>query len=229
MPGPPALSVRAWPESCLTPPREGRNGANMAENARIVREDDGRIRNMAGREATVEDLYRVDGKAELVGGELVLMSPTGGFPGFAEGEIFVSLHEYGRRTKAGHALPDNVGFLVRLPNRRSFSPDAAFTREAVLTGKFIEGAPILAAEVRSEDDYGPAAERAMAAKRADYFAAGTAVVWDVDVLREECIRVYRASDPATPTVYRRGEIADAEPALPEFSMPVDDLFPHVQS
>jgi len=137
----------------------------------------------------------------------------------------VGVREYARRTRAGYAVPDNVGFLVRLPNRRSFSPDAAFTTQAPLTGKFIEGAPVFAAEVRSEDDYGPAAERAMAAKRADYFAAGTMVVWDVDVLREECVRVYRASDPATPTVYRRGEIADAEPALPEWSMPVDDLFP----
>ena len=143
---------------------------------------------MAAREATIEDLYRVDGKAELVGGELVLMSPTGGIPGFAGGEIFASLREYGRRTKAGYALPDNVGFLVRLPSRRSFSPDAAFTTQAPLTGKFIDGAPVFAAEVRSEDDDGPAAERAMAAKRADYFAAGTMVVWDVDVLREQLNR-----------------------------------------
>ncbi len=185
----------------------------------------GKIRNMATREATIDDLYRVDGKAELVGGELVLMSPTGWIPGFAGGEIFASLREYGRRTKAGYALPDNVGFLVRLPNRRSFSPDAAFTTQAPLTGKFIDGAPVFAAEVRSEDDYEPAAERAMAAKRVDYFAAGTLVVWDVDVLREQSVRVYRANDPATPTVYRRGEVADAEPALPGWSMPVDDLFP----
>ena len=128
------------------------------------------------------------------------------------------------QSSAGYALPDNVGFLVRLPNRRSFSPDAAFTRQAPLTGKFIEGAPVFAAEVRSEDDYGPAAERAMAAKRADYFAAGTLVVWDVDVLREQRVRVYRADDPAIPTVYRRGDVADAEPALPGWSMPVDDLF-----
>ena len=196
----------------------------MAENARTVHGDDGKIRDMAAREATLEDLYRVDEKAELVGGELVLMSPTGGLPGFAGGEIFASLREYGRRTNAGYALPDNVGFLVRLPSRRSFSPDAAFTRQAPLTGKFIEGAPVFAAEVRSEDDYGPAAERTMAAKRADYFAAGTMVVWDVDVLREQSIRVYRASDPVTPTLRRRGEIADAEPALPGWSMPVDDLF-----
>ena len=179
---------------------------------------------MAAREATIEDLYRVDGKAELVGGELVLMSPTGWLPGFAGGEFFASLREYARRTRAGCSVPDNVGFVVHLPNRRSFSPDAAFTTQAPLTGKFIDGAPVFAAEVGSEDDYGPAAERTMATKRADYFAAGTMVVWDVDVLREQSVRVYRASDPVTPTLRRRGEIAEAEPALPGWSMPVDDLF-----
>ena len=197
----------------------------MAEIVRIVHQNDGRIRDMSCREATIEDLYRVDGKAELVGGELILMSPTGRPPGFAGGEIFASLREYARRTRVGYAVPDNVGFVVRLPNRRSFSPDAAFTTEAPLTGKFIEGAPVFAAEVRSEDDYGPAAERAMAAKRADYFAAGTMVVWDLDVLREQSVRVYRANDPMTPVVYRRGDVAGAEPALPGWSMPVDDLFP----
>ena len=34
----------------------------------------------------------------------------------------------------------------------------------------------------------------MAAKRADYFAAGTAVVWDVDPVAE-LIHVYRADTP----------------------------------
>jgi Uma2 family endonuclease len=65
----------------------------------------------------------------------------------------------------------------------------------------------------------------MAEKRADYFAAGTQVVWDVDTIRDQAVRVCRSSDLATPTVYRRGEIAEAEPALPGWSMPVDDLFP----
>ncbi len=64
----------------------------------------------------------------------------------------------------------------------------------------------------------------MAAKRADYFAAGTLVVWDVDVLRDQVVRVYRADNPDRPTVYHRGETAEAEPALPAWSMPVDDLF-----
>jgi Uma2 family endonuclease len=68
------------------------------------------------------------------------------------------------------------------------------------------------------------AERAMAAKRADYFAAGTLVVWDVDVLRDRIVRVYRASDPLAPTVYRCGDHAEAEPAVPGWSMAVSDLF-----
>ena len=65
----------------------------------------------------------------------------------------------------------------------------------------------------------------MAAKRADYFAAGTLVVWDVDVLENHVVRVYRAADPEHPMAYRRGEHAEAEPALPDWSMPVEDLFP----
>ena len=64
--------------------------------------------------ATIEDLYRVPGKAELVDGEIVLMSPTGAAPSYAAGEIFVSLREYSRRTKSGRAVPDNAAFRVRL-------------------------------------------------------------------------------------------------------------------
>jgi Uma2 family endonuclease len=90
--------------------------------------------------------------------------------------------------------------------------------------RFLEGAPVFAVEVRSEHDYGPAAEPALAQKRADYFAAGTLVVWDVDLQNEEVIRVYRASDPEHPTIYRRGEIAEAEPAVPGWRLAVDALF-----
>ncbi|MGH8566278.1 MAG: hypothetical protein ACREXW_20250 [Gammaproteobacteria bacterium] len=64
----------------------------------------------------------------------------------------------------------------------------------------------------------------MADKRRDYFAAGTLVVWDVDVLRDQVVRVYRAGDPGHPTIYRGGEVAEAEPTEPGWSMPVDRLF-----
>ena len=48
--------------------------------------------------ATVDDLYRVEGKAELVNGELVLMPLTGGRHGWIAGNIFASLLVYGKRT-----------------------------------------------------------------------------------------------------------------------------------
>jgi hypothetical protein len=54
----------------------------------------------------------------------------------------------------------------------------------------------------------------MAAKRRDSFAAGTRVVWAADVLGSEVVRVYRATDPSNPTVYRRGQLAEAEPCCP---------------
>src|SRR5205823_3336643 len=181
----------------------------------------------ARAEATIEDLYRVPGKAELVNGEIVHMSPTGRLPGSAGDEIYASLREYAKRTKSGYAVGDNKAFVVNLPHRKSFSPDTAFYTGGgdPMSGKFYQGAPIFAIEVRSEGDYGPAAERHIARKRADYFDAGTQVVWDVDVLREGVVRVYRVSDPDQPTVYHRGEVAEAEPALPGWTMAVDDLFP----
>jgi len=174
--------------------------------------------------ATIEDLYKVDGKAELVNGEIVHMSPTGGLPSYAASEIFVSLHRYAKTAKTGRAVGDNAAFKVNLPHRKSFSPDAAFYMGG-LTMKFFEGAPVFAVEVRSEGDYGSKAEREMAKKRADYFAAGTRVVWDVDLLSEDVVRVYRRTEQQHPQIYRRGEVAEAEPAVPGWTMPVDNLFP----
>ncbi len=176
-------------------------------------------------QATIEDLYHIpeDGKAELVNGEIVPMSPTGGLSNRAAGSIYVSLRAYERQMPGYYAFTDNAGFIVDLPNRRSFSPDVAFYRGQV-SGKFLQGAPVFAVEVRSEDDYGPAAERAIAQKRADYFKAGTLVVWDVDVLQDRVVRVYRAGDQANPTIYSPGQIAEAEPALPGWTISVDDVF-----
>ena len=176
--------------------------------------------------ATTDDLYSVpdNAKAEIVNGKVVLMSPTGSRPGRASFNIASSLRPREERGVPGYAFGDNVAFLVNLPNRDSLSPDAAWYVGDIDTMKFLQGAPVFAAEVRSENDYGPAAEKQMAAKRADCFAAGTLVVWDVDLLRDDVVKVYRASDPDNAVVYRRGEAAEAEPAVPGWTMQVDDIF-----
>jgi Uma2 family endonuclease len=171
----------------------------------------------------VAELYKVEGKAEIVDGRIVRMSPTGDRPNWAAGEIFVSLRAYAK-AHGGKAYTDSIAFLVRLPNRKSFSPDAAYYTGPRAGMKFLPQAPDFAAEVRSEGDYGPRAEREMSKKRDDYFAAGTRVVWDVDLESDDVVRVYRATSPETPTVYRRGELAEAEPAVPGWTMRVDELF-----
>lgn len=180
----------------------------------------------AKTEATIKDLYQVpeNGKAEIVNGEVVLMSPTGKKPNRAGFKISLRLYEYELRTGVGIAVADNAGFSVNLPNRKSFSPDAAFYVGKDPGMKFFEFAPVFAAEVRSENDYGLAAEREIKEKIADYFTAGTLVVWDVDLLGEDVVRAYRADNSDRPDIYRRGELANAEPALSGWAMAVDDLF-----
>jgi Uma2 family endonuclease len=89
--------------------------------------------------------------------------------------------------------------------------------------RFIDGPPTFAVEVRSESDYGEAAEAEMAAKRADYFEAGTEVVGDVDPVNE-WVRKYSKQSPDQPAVFVRGWEADAEPAVPGWRLAVDRIF-----
>jgi Uma2 family endonuclease len=179
------------------------------------------------RRATLEDLYEVEGPAELVGGRII-PDMTGERPGEIAGNIFVSLRAHAKKLGRGKALCDNVGYVARVEasDRDTFCPDTSYHTlpPAANPMKFIVGAPDFGTEVRSENDYGgPAVEQRLAEKRADYFAAGTKVVWDVDPIAET-IAVYRASDPTNPTIYRRGDVAEAEPAVPGWRIPVDEVF-----
>ncbi|MBI1323190.1 Uma2 family endonuclease [bacterium] len=181
-------------------------------------------------EATVEDLARVEGKAELVDGAIRKMSPSGYEHGVLAGLIYRSLWAWCEQYEAGHVLTDSVGFLCDLPGRKSFSPDVAYY-DGPLPGnrkRFLPEPPVFAVEIRSENDYGPAAEIAMSTKRADYFAAGTKAVWDVDAEGPEIVRLYLASNPASPIAFRRGEIAHAEPVLPGWRLPVDEIMKELE-
>ena len=177
--------------------------------------------------ATLDDLRRVEGKAELIAGRIVPLMPTGHRPNAIAGEIYVSLKGHARATGQGVAYTDNMGFAVpELPSgRETFSPDASYHIGPLPADDmdFVEGPPTFAVEVRSKTDYGNAAEAAIAAKRADYFQAGTSVVWDVDP-RARLVHSYRAGVPDQPITYSQGQVADAEPAVPGWRMAVDDIF-----
>lgn len=179
------------------------------------------------RRATLDDLYRTEGKAELIGGRIVNYMATGLRPSEVASNIFVSLRAFAKQTGKGRAFNDNLGFAIpELPSgRESFSPDASFYVGPMPVNmmRFVEGTPTFAVEVRSENDYGKSAEDELADKRADYFAAGTQVVWDVDILAET-VACYRAAAPTLPVVFHSGDVADAEPVVPGWRMTVDDVF-----
>lgn len=178
--------------------------------------------------ATIDDLLCIEGKAELIGGRIVRLMGTGHRPNRVAGRCFRSLDDWAEATGRGIAYTDNIIFGVpELPSgRESFSPDASYYVGPVPANdmKPINGPPTFAVEVRSEGDYGPAAEQRLTAKRADYFAAGTQVVWDVDPVAE-LVHVYRADHSELPATYGRRQVAEAEPAVPGWRPLVDDLFP----
>ncbi|MBX9678317.1 MAG: Uma2 family endonuclease [Gemmataceae bacterium] len=177
--------------------------------------------------ATLADLAKAPGKAELIGGKLVPFKANGFRPGRIVGRIIRSLDNFAEVTRSGVAFTGTIAYAVPelSSGRESFSPDASFftgpTPENEMA--FPAGAPIFAIEVRSDGDYGPAAEREMATKWADYFEAGTEIVWDVDPIAET-IRSYSRSAPETPTTFEAGMLADAGSALPGWSMDVTTLF-----
>lgn len=177
---------------------------------------------------TLDDLLLVEGKAELVGGRIIKSMPSGYIPSQVAFEIAILLRAYAAAIGRGIAFADGVGYAIRPPltsGRQSFSPDASYyVGPPPPDGmKFVEGPPVLAVEVRSEGDYSAKAQVEIAGKRADYFEAGTAVVWDVDVLAKT-ITVYRATSPGQPQVFAVGQVADAEPSLPGLRMKVSDVF-----
>ncbi len=177
--------------------------------------------------ATVDDLYRVAGQAELVDGRIIRLP----FHTIRVSRIVMAilnrLYDERQRTGLGAVGTSTLGYTVpRLPSgRESFCSDASYYLGPPPRNRmaFIDGPPALAVEVRDEVDNGARSPADISAKRADYFAAGTLVVWDVDP-EAELIHAYRATDPERPTTFARGQTTDAEPAVPGWRIEVDAVF-----
>ena len=177
--------------------------------------------------ATLDDLLvRVEGKAELIGGKLVQLMPSGYSPSVVAFEIAVSLRQHAKVTGRGVALGDGIGYAVpELPSgRESFSPDASYYNSQPPTNVMPLSPVRRHSPSRfSENDYARGCGGDLAAKRADYFDAGTLAAWDVDP-RAETVTLYRVDAPDTPVIYRRGDVAEAGLAVPGWRMAVDDIF-----
>src|SRR4051812_22421033 len=101
--------------------------------------------------ATLDDLARTPGKAELIGGRIVPQIATGHLANRVAARIFRSLDDHAERTGLGVAYTDNMGFAIPelSSGRESFSPDVSYylgPLPADLTD-FIQGPPTFAVEV----------------------------------------------------------------------------------
>jgi hypothetical protein len=143
---------------------------------------------------------------------------TGDEPGYAGDEIYVSLREHALSQGTGRAVADGKGFLCNLPNRQSFSPDAAFYTGPSGGKRFFPNRRCLPLKCESKTIMAPKPS-------ATWRKSALLVVWDVDLDGDtEIVVKYRASDPFHPHVFGRGEEAAAQPAVAGWKMRVDALF-----
>jgi len=138
---------------------------------------------VAGMITTAEQLLEEAaglGRCELVRGELRMMSPAGSRHGAVVIRIATLLANHVDAHGLGQVFAAETGFILARNPDTVRAPDVAFVgRERLAAGLptgYFPGPPDLAVEVLSPDDR-PAA---VAAKTADWLAAGTRLVWVVD-------------------------------------------------
>lgn len=172
-----------------------------------------------------EDLYEIEAEDgctyELVRGELVRVTPPGGWHGEVSVETTWHLRTYLSDHPIGRMYTETGFILARDPDIVR-GPDVAFVREERLPppeerGGFLPLAPDLAVEVISPWDRSAEVHE----KVLEYLAAGTRLVWVVHP-RGRTVTVYRPDGSAR--VLREGDELDGEDVLPGFRLPVAAIF-----
>ncbi len=183
----------------------------------------GRIRtDVKPGTATEDDVLRIrreDGAlCELIDGVLVEKAVS-------DLTALVAL-EIGR-ILGNFVVPKKIGWVLgsdgftRLFGTRLRAPDVSFVRRnqrprGLLRRGFADGAPALAVEVVSPGN----TRREMEEKRAEYFAAGSELVWIVSP-ETQTVEIATGSDAVT--TLGRDDLLTAEPVLPGFSVRIGDL------
>lgn len=172
---------------------------------------------------TEEELLALpsDGKHELVDGELVFMSPAGGFHGRVSSRLGGRLTVFVEDRGLGGVYDGQTGFWMKSGNLRA--PDVSFVAQEKLDklGASPEGffkfAPDLAVEVLSPSE----SMKDMQGKIDDYFASGTRLVW-VLIPRIKGARIFHERKRSK--LLRADESLSGEDVVPGFSIRLSDLY-----
>ncbi len=175
------------------------------------------------RPVTGEELYHMGdlGRAELVKGEIVRMSPTGYTHGRVESRIGRILGNFVLAHTVGEVVSGEVGIYTHRNPDTVRAADVAFVssdRMAQVKSKsYLDVAPELVVEVLSPDD----AWSDLMEKLDEYFTCGVKVVWVADP-RTRQVYVYR-SVTSVERFTEKDNLSGAE-VLPGFDVPVVELF-----
>lgn len=149
-------------------------------------------------------------------GEIIIMSPTGGFTGDKNGEITADLKMWNRSCRTGKAFDSSTGFV--LPNGATRSPDASWlekSRWEALTeeqqAKFVPLCPDFVAELTSPSDTLPPTQE----KMQEWMENGCRLGWLFHP-KEEKTFVYRAGQAAPEELLGYDRTLSGEAVLPGF-------------
>lgn len=190
----------------------------MAKPARGI------LGSVTERLITAEDVLRRDSPwrdCELWDGVAILQEPSGGHTGCVTAGVSAMLTQHVHKHGLGWTSSSEQGFLIARNPDRLLAPDTSYVSRKRLAGipeqGFIELAPDFLVEVRSPRD---SWERTVH-KCGLWIAHGVPVAWAIDPLTRT-VAVLRGEEDVQ--VLRGEGTADAAPALPGFSLPLDEIF-----
>jgi Uma2 family endonuclease len=166
-----------------------------------------------------------DGRYELVNGELVNMGNLGMEHGEIGSFLGGRLSLYVRSNKLGRVCDSSTAFSTKNGNKRS--PDVSFVAKERLQGVkrlpkgYFQGAPDLAVEVLSPTH----TVEEIHDKIVEYFENETRLVWVIHP-DEQYVLVYHS--PSPDGFLRIGDRLDGENVVPEFTLPVAELFAELE-
>lgn len=190
---------------------------NLAEN-QIETPTDKKIWTDAEFMALNRDGHRY----EIVNGELIDMGNSGAKHGYIAVILSAALFNCVSTQKLGAMFDSSTAFKMKSGNKRS--PDISFMAKERLQGLddlpdgFLEGAPDLAVEILSPSNTVEEIDQ----KLVEYFDNGSRLVWVIHP-RQKYVLVYRnAQEPDR--LLKSNDSLDGEDIVPDFTLPIADLF-----
>ena len=174
---------------------------------------------------TADALFQLTGdhrRYALVRGELLRMTPAGFVHGAVVANLTAPLAQHVKAHRRGIVCGAETGFVLARDPDTVLAPDVAFVRRDRIPASgapatFWNGAPDLAVEAVSPGDTRPQ----VASKVDAWLAAGARVVWVADP-QDASVTIHERDRP--PHRLTAADTVDGAPLLPDFRLPVADVF-----